>query len=137
MALRLINTQLANCIWSDEESSRKIYFANWPSICMLKSYGGMGIPNLQDLNLFLLGSWLKRYIQAEGTLWKKVIDAKYETKRPNILCCNDPHPSIFWKGVMWATQAVRFGYKWIIGNGRSVKFWEDVWFGNSPLSVQY
>jgi hypothetical protein len=39
---------------------------------MRKQFGVMGIPHLQDLNLSPLGSWVKRYIQGEGTLWKKL-----------------------------------------------------------------
>jgi hypothetical protein len=35
------------------------------------------------------------------------------------------------------TQAVRCGYKWHVGNGKLIKFWEDVWFCNSPLATQY
>jgi hypothetical protein len=38
---------------------------------------------------------------------------------------------------MGAAEAVRFGYKWKIGNGRSVRFWEDIWFGNSNLATQF
>jgi hypothetical protein len=38
---------------------------------------------------------------------------------------------------MWASQAVKCGYKWYVGNGKLIKFWEDVWFGNSPLATQY
>jgi hypothetical protein len=45
-SLQLINTQLANCMWTDEEGPKKIHLANWPSICMKKDYGGLGIPNL-------------------------------------------------------------------------------------------
>ena len=135
--LALINTQLANCMWSDEEGNRKIHLANWQSICMKKEYGSLGVPNLSDLNLCLLGSWVKRYIRGEGSLWKKIIDAKYNTKNPNILCCKELNPSIFWKGVMWATKAVQLGYRWQVGNGRSVRLWEDVWFGNSNLATQF
>jgi hypothetical protein len=32
---------------------------------------------------------------------------------------------------------VKFGFRWIIGDGAKIKFWEDTWFGTSPLSVQY
>jgi hypothetical protein len=78
-ASKLINTQLANCLWSDEEGNRKIHLANCPSICMKKEFGGLGIPNLKDLNLFLLGSWIKRYNRAEGSMWKRIVDAKYHT----------------------------------------------------------
>jgi hypothetical protein len=38
---------------------------------------------------------------------------------------------------MGAAEAVRFGYKWKIGNGRSVRFWEDIWFGNTNLATQF
>lgn len=38
---------------------------------------------------------------------------------------------------MWASKALKFGYRWVIGNGEKVRFWEDSWFGTSPLSVQF
>jgi hypothetical protein len=55
-ALSLLDTQLANFLWNDEEGNHKIHLANWPSVCFKKEFGGMGIPNLQDLNLCLIGS---------------------------------------------------------------------------------
>lgn len=38
---------------------------------------------------------------------------------------------------MWASRAVKMGYKWHVGNGKSIKNWKDVWFGNCPLATQY
>jgi hypothetical protein len=38
---------------------------------------------------------------------------------------------------MWAANAAKLGYKWNLGNGMQVKFWEDTWFGSSPLAVQF
>jgi hypothetical protein len=38
---------------------------------------------------------------------------------------------------MWALKAVKFGYKWHVGNGKSIKFWEDIWFGISRLATQF
>jgi hypothetical protein len=38
---------------------------------------------------------------------------------------------------MWASRAVSVGYKWKVCDGRSIKFWEDIWFGNSPLATQF
>lgn len=100
-SLALINTQLTNCMWSDEEGHRKNHLANWPCICTKKNFEGLGVPNLQDLNVCLLSSWIKRYyVIREGSLRRKFIDARCNTKNPNTLFCHDPHPSIFWKGVM-------------------------------------
>ena len=62
---------------------------------MKKGFGGLGIPNLQDLNLSLIGSWSRRYIQGEGALWGEVIDTTYNTRNPNMLCCHDVQPSTF------------------------------------------
>lgn len=38
---------------------------------------------------------------------------------------------------MWAAAAAKLGFKWKIGNGRKVKFWEDNWLGPSSLAVQF
>jgi hypothetical protein len=35
------------------------------------------VPCLKDLNLCLLGSWVKRFIRDEGKLWKNVVQKKY------------------------------------------------------------
>jgi hypothetical protein len=45
--------------------------------------------------------------------------------------------SPFWKGVLWAKQAAQMGYSWQVKDGKSVRFWEDKWFGNSSLAIQY
>lgn len=54
-----------------------------------------------------------------------MIDNKYDTKNPNIFCSKKlgRSTSQFFKGV--------------IGNGEQIRFWEDTWFGSSPLAVQY
>jgi hypothetical protein len=38
---------------------------------------------------------------------------------------------------MWTAKAAQMGFRWKIGNGEKVKFWEDNWLGNSSLSIQY
>ena len=38
---------------------------------------------------------------------------------------------------MWAAKAVQFGYRWKVGDGTKIRFWEDTWFGTSPLCVQF
>jgi len=48
---------------------------------MCKDFGGLGIPNLRDLNVCLLASWLKRY--DKNKLWKQLIDYKNETASVN------------------------------------------------------
>ena len=136
-ALDLINSQLAHCLWSDFEGNRKLHLANWHLVCMRKEYGGMCIPNIKDVNLCLLGNWVKRYIHDEGKIWIQIVDSKYIRRSPNIFASNPQNTSKFWQGVMWAARALKFGYRWKIGNGKKTRLWEDIWFGTSPLSVQF
>ena len=86
-AIDLINTQMANCLWNDFEGHRKIHLANWQLVCMKKEFGGLGIPNIRDLNTCLLGSWVKRFMQAEDRLWKKNCRSEIPLFCPKHLLC--------------------------------------------------
>lgn len=100
---------------------------------MKKEYGDLGIPNLQALNICLMGSWIKRYSEGEGKLQRKVIHHKYNTDKPNIFNCSATTTSSrFWKGVMGVAKAVKIHFRWNMGNGAKVRFWEDTWFGTPP-----
>jgi hypothetical protein len=135
-AIDFINSHMANCFWDDYESHRKLHLAHWHLICMKKKYGGLGVPNLKDLNLCLLGSWVKRFISDENKLWKKIIEEKY-CKGSSIFYSDRKQASPFWKGVILAAQALKFGYRWVVGNGQKVRFCEDIWIGTAPLAVQF
>ena len=100
-----------------------------------KEFGGLGIPNLAEMNMCLLASWIKKYNLEENKLWKQIIDHKYNVNNPNIFYCNDTGVSPFWKGVLWAANAAKMGYQWKVGDGRKIKFWEDHWFGNTSLAI--
>jgi hypothetical protein len=80
---------MSNCLWNDSEGNHKYHLVNWDNVSMCKEYGGLGIPNLRDLNICLLASWIKRYQADNGKLWKEVIDFKYRTDKPNIFYTND------------------------------------------------
>jgi hypothetical protein len=79
-ALDLINSEMENCLGKEFEGHRKLHIANWHLVCMKKEYGGLGIPNLRNVNLYLLGSWIKRYISDEDKIWRKIVDKKYICK---------------------------------------------------------
>lgn len=38
---------------------------------------------------------------------------------------------------MWACKAAKLGYHWLVGDEKSIRFWEDQWFGGSSLSIQF
>jgi hypothetical protein len=52
-AIDMINSHMPNCFWDDYEGHKKLHLANWHLICMKKDFGGLGVPQLKDLNLCL------------------------------------------------------------------------------------
>jgi hypothetical protein len=40
------------------------------------------------------------------------------------------------KGVIWAAQASKLGFRWKVGDGKRVRFWKDQWFGTCSLAIQ-
>jgi hypothetical protein len=59
--LKLIESQLANYLWNDDLDCHRYHLAWWQHVNMEKEFGGLGVPNLRELNLCLLGSWVRRY----------------------------------------------------------------------------
>jgi hypothetical protein len=110
-AVKLIEIQMSHCLWNDEENAHKYHLASWKHVTMSKEYGGLGVLDLRELNMCLLGSWIIRYSKEKEKIWRQLVDFKYRTTHPNILCCNDIGASDFWKGVIWTAQAVKLGYR--------------------------
>ena len=136
-AIESINSQMGNFLWNDNEGKHKYHLSNWPSLTQEKDYGGWGIPDFSSLNLCLLASWINRYHLNEAAIWKKIIDFKYNCKNPNIFCCPELNASPFWKGVLWACKAAHMGVRWKVGDGRTIRFWEDTWVGTCCLATQF
>src|SRR6185437_2666907 len=86
-AIDAINSQMANFFWNDQEDRHKYHLANMQLIAQKKEFGGLGIPDLRNLNLCHLAAWVSRYHLNENTLWTNMTDFKYETDKPNIFCC--------------------------------------------------
>jgi hypothetical protein len=136
-AIKILNSHMANCLWDDSDGNHKYHLVNWDVVSLHKDFGGLGIPSLRDLNISLLGSWIRRYQADNGKLWKEVIDFKYNTSKPNIFYTKDNKASQFFKSFMWAAKAAKMGYRWKVGDGRKIKFWEDNWLGSSILAIQF
>ncbi|GJM85243.1 hypothetical protein PR202_ga01678 [Eleusine coracana subsp. coracana] len=69
-AISLINAQISHCLWNNGVQENNWHLENLESVCMQKEFGGLGIPDLRLLNVFLLNSWVKRYNIDDGKVWK-------------------------------------------------------------------
>ncbi|GJM88508.1 hypothetical protein PR202_ga04579 [Eleusine coracana subsp. coracana] len=113
---------MAHCLWDSYEVHNKIHLAKWELVTLKKEYGGLSIPNLRDLNLCLLGTSVKRLMTNDNRIWKDLIQRKYLPNAVNIFEATDRVSSPYWKDILWAAKAVKFGYRWVVGNGRKIRF---------------
>jgi hypothetical protein len=49
---------------------------------MKKEFGGLGVLNLRELNLCLLGSWVRRYIVDKNKIWEMLVAISIVLKSP-------------------------------------------------------
>jgi hypothetical protein len=128
---------MSKFFWNDQEEKHKYHLSNWKSLCQKKEYEGLGIPDLRELNMCLLASWVQRFYNPEPKLWKEIVRCKYHLDAPNIFCYRDRSASPFLKGILWTAQAVKIGFRWKYGDGRRIRFWGDQWFGICSLAIQF
>lgn len=55
----------------------KIFWIAWSYIYSRKEYGGLGVRQLREFNLALLGKWCWRMLVDRGGLWYRVLVARY------------------------------------------------------------
>jgi hypothetical protein len=56
---------------------------------------------------------------------------------PNVFSSNPRNASPFGKGVKWVAYAAKMGYRWKVGDGSKIRFWEDNWFETCSLAIRY
>jgi hypothetical protein len=117
-AIDMINSHMGRFLWNNNEDHHKYHLAHWELVAQHKELGGLGIPDLRNLNLSLLSSWIFRYGLNENAIWHKITDYKYRIDRPNICCSLGSQVSPFWKGVAWAVQAAKMGIIWKVDDGK-------------------
>lgn len=102
-------------------------------MCRPKSHGGLGITNTSIMNKCLIIKWWWRIMHSSpGVLWFDILKFKYfPTTRP--MFASASHGSQFWRDLVKVFDEVRAQVKFVVNGGKSVRFWLDWWFGDSPL----
>ncbi|KAL4291362.1 hypothetical protein GQ457_14G021710 [Hibiscus cannabinus] len=103
--------------------------------------GGLGFFDVGLRNRALLNKWIWQYASEKHSLWRKVIDAKYDFDSSALLPLggNMSKFSWIWKGRSKPLQQpydefignLRFN----VGNGLAINFWEDFWTELPTLRV--
>ena len=108
-------------------------------MCTSKKKGGLGIRNLTKLNNSLLGKWNCRFVVEDNPLWKGLINLKYGLEEGGWFS-KVPKGRFgvgVWKDIRREAQQLKQDYRFILGNGGWIRFWEDKWCGRNLLCEMF
>ena len=122
-----INSLVSKYWWGQKADEHKIHWINWGRLCSSKPDGGMGFRDLHCFNLALLAKQGWRLATQPTSLFSRVFRSKYFPRCSFWQAKLGSSPSFFWRSILAARDLLRRGIRWSVGNGQSVKIWEDNW----------
>ncbi|GAU22997.1 hypothetical protein TSUD_98260 [Trifolium subterraneum] len=140
-----IESLLNNFFWGGCEDRRKISWISWKIVCLREEAGGLGVRQLREFNMALLGKWCWRLLVNKSGLWYRVLAARYG-EEVGRLREGGRTGSAWWREIVrirdeegdvgergWFAASIERR----VGNGVDTFFWTDPWLGGVPLSVKY
>jgi hypothetical protein len=123
-------------LWEEVKGKKKYHLVSWDVVCLPKDQGGLGILNLDLMNISLLAKWLWKLFNEDG-MWQRILKGKYLSSKTLGQVESKPGDSHFWQGLMEVKKFFWPCCKIIVGNGESTRFWEDHWLRDQPLSETF
>jgi len=131
-------------MWCGQTHGRYSALVKWELIQKPKEKGGLGITDCTMKNATLLFKWWWRYACEEGGPWRRVVDSIHED---NVAIMPDRSrrglPSL-WNDIRRmanvdnpVSQGFVHNAQVQLGDGERVRFWEDIWIGETALQVTF
>jgi hypothetical protein len=131
-----MDTIRSSFFWRGADDVFKYHMAKWISICKPKIHGGLGIINTEIMNQCLLTKWIWKIEAGSTDLWCRLVKAKY-MHSGNFFCSDQKGTSQFWSGLHKVKHMFKWGAEYRVFKGDKIRFWQDLWIGNTPLNIQY
>ena len=96
-------------------------------MCLLKEKGGMGFRDLKSFNLALLAKQGWRLQTNSSSIFSRVYKAKYFPNGDFVDAKVGKKTSFAWRSIMAAQHLVKCGLRWQVGDGCSIRVWQDKW----------
>ena len=110
--------------WGQKGEQRKVHWKRWDVLCKPKAEGGMGFKELAKFNDAMLARQVWRLVKDQNSLFYRVFKAKY-FPRGSIFEASAATGSFAWQSILKARKVVSLGMRWRLGDGRSIKIYDD------------
>lgn len=126
-----IQSVLTRFWWDVKPELRKMAWVSWDKLTLPKRSGGLGFKEIETFNDALLAKITWRLLKHPDSLLGQTLLNKY-CMDADILNCTIAKSSYHgWRGIMAGREVLRQGLGWIVGNGDSIKVWDDDWLSTS------
>ncbi|KAA3483583.1 Ribonuclease H-like superfamily protein [Gossypium australe] len=122
-----IQAKISRTWWLGKEKGGFWTMLPWKTLCHPKGMGGLGIRDIQLLNLAFLGHQVWRFINNKDTLCFKVLSSKYFRDGDIFHPKRVEKASFTWSSIAAAAKAFKDGFGWQVGSGIRINIWIDNW----------
>lgn len=99
----------------------------WSKLAVPKCKGGLGFRNLQGFNVAMLGKVIWRFCHQPDSLVARIFKARYFPSNHILQATEGSDSSFVWKGIWEAKECLKKGFRWVLGDGRSIHAFKDQW----------
>ncbi|XP_024007904.1 uncharacterized protein LOC112083915 [Eutrema salsugineum] len=122
-----IQSVLTRFWWDDKPDQRKMSWVSWNRLTTPLNAGGLGFRDIERFNDALLAKIGARLIYHPHALVSRVLLGKYCHSAPFMDCVLPSNPSHGRRSIIAGREILRHGMGWLVGNGESIRVWEDPW----------
>jgi len=113
--------------WSSQDRENKMHWVSWEKLTLPKSQGGLGFRDIHTFNLAMLAKQAWRLVHDPTSFCAQVLRAKYFPHGDVLKASSRGGMSYTWRSILQGVKILKNGMIWRVGNGSSVKIWEDPW----------
>jgi hypothetical protein len=115
-----------HCLWKGSNlNAKQPSKAAWPSVCLPKSEGGLGVINLEIHNNSLLLKFLNKFYTKADIPWVHLVWNNYYSN--GRLPCQQRRGSFWWRDIVKLTTLFKSLASATAHDGSSILFWQDKW----------
>ena len=126
-------------LWGGSAPEKKIPLVSWATVCSEKCKGGMGVKSFSKLNKALLSKWSWRFANDTNALWRKTICCKFGESSGGWYTrdTRGSYGTSLWKEISKEWLFFSQNAVFVLGDGRRINFWRDVWCGTEALCNRF
>lgn len=142
--LNEIKSTQANFLWNGGDNKRVIHWVSWDMVCKDRAEGGLGIKNVEILNVTFLSKWKWIILTDEKAIWREILKERYGNIKLKVLIEDvsvvDKKVSIWWRDLITSDNYERLLFDNFsgaidckLGNGAAIQLWYAFWASLKPL----